>query len=177
MQKQDREKIKKYFKEYIFGFIFNDIQSGIKGKANFLTALGLLCYTEFMGGLMNGGFAQGRATSNFNTFFDFLGSKYKNFRSSHNVYKIYRCGMAHEYFIKGNFTIYMRGGSPGVAIGPDGRYLFFVENYFKDFKKACHKFYRQILKEINPAILNIIQSNQLSGSRTSSNAQVLTGGN
>ena len=129
MQKQDREKIKKYFKEYIFGFIFNDIQSGIKGKANFLTALGLLCYTEFMGGLMNGGFAQGGATSNFNTFFDFLGSKYKNFRSSHNVYKIYRCGMAHEYFIKGNFTIYMRGGSPGVAIGPDGRYLFFVENY------------------------------------------------
>jgi len=38
-----------FFKEYIFGFIYHDINSAIDGKANFLAALGLLCYTEFLG--------------------------------------------------------------------------------------------------------------------------------
>ena len=42
---------------------------GIKpGGGNFLAALGLLCYTEFAGGLKNDDFSRGKAKANFNSF-------------------------------------------------------------------------------------------------------------
>src|SRR5258708_32518886 len=68
------------------------------GGGNFLAALGLLCYTEFPGKLKynkkkkNG---TGCASENFNCFFDDIGPEYTAFRAAgHNVYNVYRCGLA-----------------------------------------------------------------------------------
>jgi hypothetical protein len=138
-------------------FIFRDLEREIQlakadgnalrtpgvhpGGGNFLAALGLLCYTEF-GGKLRFGFKRkdGRdyASKNFNGFFDLLGPEYKAFREDHDVYGIFRCGLVHEYYVKDSTDIAMlaRGTGPGIRIGNDGRYLFVVESYFNDLRKA-----------------------------------------
>jgi len=113
---------------------------GHTGGGNFLAALGLLAYTEFAGKLKynckkeNG---ESWASENFNRFFDELGIEYNNFRNTHDVYNIFRCGLAHEYYVKKSCTIFMIKGEEKCGIGRlDGRYYFVVERYFEDFKCA-----------------------------------------
>jgi len=139
-------------------FIFSDIERELQlartdpakldalgvnsGGGNFLAALGLLCYTEFAGKLKyNRKKTNGKdsAADNFNLFFDDLGTEYKTFRILGNdVYGIFRCGLAHEYYVKRNCTIAMlwQGTRPGIGKDPCGTYWFIVEKYFQDFKKA-----------------------------------------
>jgi hypothetical protein len=115
------------------------------GAGNLLAALGLLCYTEFCGWLKfncrkNDGSPAPK--QNFNAFFDTLGSGmyYAAFRAQHNVYDIFRCGMAHEYFVKRDFTIYMLdGGGANIGIAYDvgtKHYDFIVERYHLDLSAA-----------------------------------------
>ncbi len=116
------------------------------GGGNFLAALGLLCYTEFGGKLRFGSkLNDGRdhASKNFNEFFDLLGDEYKDFRvkqkkHNHDVYNIFRCGLVHEYYVKHSTDIAMlaRGAGPGIRIKEDGRYVFVVERYFNDLRRA-----------------------------------------
>ena len=111
------------------------------GGGNFLAALGLLCYTEF-GGKLQFGVTRPNGTdvasANFNQFFDLLGTDYQSFRAKHNVYDIFRCGLAHEYYVKNSCTIAMLAGGPGPGIGTDssGRYFLIVESYGRDLRKA-----------------------------------------
>ncbi|MCL4534997.1 MAG: hypothetical protein M1370_07565 [Bacteroidetes bacterium] len=140
-------------------FIFTDIERELQiaradhdrllcmgitpGGGNFLAALGLLCYTEFGGKLR---FCRKRddgkdfASENFNLFFDELGPGYKAFRQHHNVYDIFRCGLAHEYYVKKSCGIAMFGDedSPGIGIDPSGEYsyLFVVQSYNRDLRNA-----------------------------------------
>jgi len=136
-------------------FIFNDIEREIElaraseaapqalqaagvrpGGGNFLAALGLLCYTEFGGRLK---YNRPTASENFNLFFDDLGAGYKAFRKAgHNVYDIFRCGMAHEYMIKRPGAIAMLGAAApeGIRLMSDGRFEFIVERYYLDLKRA-----------------------------------------
>jgi hypothetical protein len=76
--------------------------------------------------------------SNFNKFFDSLGPDYGSFRTNHDVYNIFRCGLAHENYVKKSCTIKMLADGPGPGIGIDssGRYFFVVESYRRDLKKA-----------------------------------------
>ena len=188
--------VKQFFDDYVFGFIFSDIEremawaktqftimgdlhiKNLTGGGNFLCALGLLCYTEFMGGISTGSFSKGPDKSRFDAFFNLMGPDYEAFNRQINVYKIFRCGMVHEYFIKKSGVIYMLsggvnivstmsgdvgslGGAPSVLKGPvqygigildDGRYFFIVEQYYKDFAQACHKVYAQLMSSSNQAI-------------------------
>jgi len=111
------------------------------GGGNFLATLGLLCYTEF-GGKLQFGVKRPNGTDvasgNFNQFFDSIGPDYQSFRARHNVYDIFRCGLAHEYYVKKSCTIAMLAGGPGpgIGIGTSGRYFFVVESYCRDLKKA-----------------------------------------
>ncbi len=138
-------------------FIFSDVEREIQlaradgealralgvtpGGGNFLAALGLLCYTEFGGKLRFGvkrSDGSDVASANFNQFFDLLGPDYQKFRDQHNVYDIFRCGLAHEYYVKKSCTICMLAGGPGPGLGidPSGRYFFVVESYSRDLRKA-----------------------------------------
>jgi hypothetical protein len=68
-----------------------------------------------------------------------LGTDYKTFRILGNdVYGIFRCGLAHEYYVKGNCTIFMLSQGSRLGIGKDscGTYWFIVEKYFQDFNRA-----------------------------------------
>lgn len=136
-------------------FIFSDVEREIQlaradgaalralgatpGGGNFLAALGLLCYTEFGGKLrfdVKRADGSDVASANFNQFFDLLGPDYRAFRAQHDVYNIFRCGLAHEYYVKKSCTIAMLAGGPGPGLRTDtgGRYLFVVESYCRDLK-------------------------------------------
>ena len=110
------------------------------GGENFLAALGLLCYTEFGGKLRFNVTRKGKdvASANFNHFWDLLGAPYQALRARHNVYDIFRCGLAHEYYVKKSCTIDMlaRGAGSGIGGESSGRYFFAVESYCRDLKKA-----------------------------------------
>lgn len=113
------------------------VRAGIEpGGGNFLSALGLLCYTEFGGKLK---YNCKHASENFNRFFDDLGPSYKAFRAAgHNVYDIFRCGLAHEYYVKQTCTIAMldTNAPVGIFVHSDGRYWFVVEKYCDDLERA-----------------------------------------
>jgi hypothetical protein len=109
------------------------------GGGNFLAALGLLCYTEFAGKLRFGvkrPDGSDVASANFNQFFDLLGADYQAFRTGEKVYDVFRCGLAHEYYVKKNCSIYMLGDGAGIGKEPGGRYFFTVEAYCRDLKAA-----------------------------------------
>lgn len=119
-----------------------------QGGGNFLAALGLLCYTEFMGGIKRGIFKIDESKNNFNSFFKYLGKEYEYFLNKHDVYKIFRCGLAHEYYVKKSCVIAMMKNGENIGIGQDnnGRYYFVVEKYFEDFKKACNELQSKIYR-------------------------------
>jgi hypothetical protein len=109
------------------------------GGGNFLAALGLLCYTEFGGKLK---YRRKMASENFNTFFDYLGPDYKAFRADfkrqNEVYEIFRCGLAHEFYVKKSCDITMLASRPGAGIGRSSavRFFFVVESYCCDLRRA-----------------------------------------
>jgi hypothetical protein len=148
-------KIDAFFLVYVFGFIATDIRREIhqaragKTAGNFLCALGLLCYTEVLGGVKRGTLARGQGKANFDAFFSDLGQEYGGLLSSGvNVYEIFRCGMAHEYLIKGGAVVKMLKNSEpaGIARVPGGYYLC-VERYFEDFLAAARRLHADLLAD------------------------------
>ena len=195
-----------FFDQYVSGYILADIEREIawakssqtvatpkrtySGAGNYLCALGLLCYTEFMGAILLNTFSES-SHHLFNACFALLGKDYDAFdqllsrEPSFNdpnkplsVYEVFRCGMAHEYFIKKSGVIFMLGGNihmaattdidrptlhpaPSMLIGPvssglgrleDGRYYFIVEKYYEDFSNACNLIRQTILSRPDPTI-------------------------
>jgi hypothetical protein len=190
-----KQEVRSYFDDYVFGFIFSDIKreialakSGIeipgetrsyKGGGNFLCALGLLCYTEFIGGIYTQSFTEGTDKSRFDAFFNLMGPYYQEFNRQVDVYKVFRCGMAHEYLVKKSCVICMLSDptvsidfitnkaslhtAPSAYTGPvqygigfldDPQYesFFVVEKYFEDFANTCHIVYDQLMNSPNPMI-------------------------
>lgn len=155
-----RDDIRRFFDEYVFGFIFGDIRREIelarsgKTAGNLLAALGLLCYTEVMGGIERGTLAPGNGRQNFETFFKWLGPDYESFLETEDAYEMLRCGMAHEYLVKGVAQISMvkANGTPGVAVDKYDTYHFNVERYFEDFERACRELYDKLMRRGDPTL-------------------------
>jgi hypothetical protein len=163
------------FSKYIDGWMFEDIQRELdlvrKGKkaGNVICALALLSYTEFMGSLIpNTG--KRKPKENFDLFLSRMGEEYNKVLSLINVYDIFRCGLSHEYFVKGACTIVMLNSSSGqikvkgqlenngqlpsslikkphkcgIGKAKNGSYYFIVEKYFEDFKGACKSLEKEL---------------------------------
>lgn len=158
---------KQFFKEYIFGFIFNDIQAAIDGKANYLAALGLVAYTEFMGGLISGNLGQqGQSRKRFYAFLDRLGSPYQEIRKQREFVKVYsniRCGLAHAYFINQDSVVQMtigdgHGNTCGIEVDVATEVVWFVvERYWQDFKKAVKTYHKALIQDQDPVLLSKFQ--------------------
>ncbi len=151
------QEVRRYFDEYVFGFIRADIQreidlarSGDSG-GNFLAALGLLCYTEFMGSMVTKG--RGSYTKMFRTFFRMMGEEYRQLidEKDIDVYRVFRSGMAHAYFAK-DCDIKMLDNDylAGIVVEQDGEYLFIVEKYFEDFMAACEALCGTMIADPDP---------------------------
>jgi hypothetical protein len=105
-----------------------------------MAALSLLSYTEFAGRLKLDDFSDSNSRKCFDAFFGDLGPDYAHLLGKHNVYKILRCGLAHEYFVKKSCTIAMLSSHPQPGDQWDeARYIFIVESYFNDFRNALDR--------------------------------------
>jgi len=54
------------------------------------------------------------------------------------VYDVFRCRLAHEYYVKKSCVIAMlaSGSGPGIGRDSSGRLVFIVESYCRDLKQA-----------------------------------------
>jgi hypothetical protein len=155
-----------FFTEYIFGYIYRDIEAAINAKANYLVALGLVAYTEFMGGLVAGTLGQSRhSKERFYKFFDLLGPAYKSVRQKREVTKVYtniRCGLAHAYFIDQDSVVKMSadefwGKSCGIEVGVNGEVYFVVERYWQDFQVAARSYHQDLVTRRDPKSLALFR--------------------
>lgn len=150
------------FESNVFTFIEADIRREVNlarlraacdhcgtspGGGNFLAALGLLAYTEFLGSFVTGKFGSRWARRNFEAFYGRLGPEYVKFGETLNVYDVFRCGMVHEYTVKHSTTIAMLRGAESCGVGrqPDGRLFFVVEHYLDDFMTAARALYDSLI--------------------------------
>jgi hypothetical protein len=143
------EQVAKFFDEIVFGFIYHDLEAAICGKANYLAALGLVAYTEFMGGLVDGTLGKpGKSRHRFRAFLTRMGSEYA--KKADSIYTESRSGLVHSYFIVQQSVVQMHIGSGhGLTSGVeehDGKTYFIVEKYFRDFKAACERYYSCLLR-------------------------------
>ena len=170
-----------FFDNTIRGFIYNDIEKCIKAEANHVVALALLSYTEFIGGLISGNLGKnGHAEKNFGRALKLFPEEYRKVNSSiqlryvdkgepithpTGIYNVFRCGLVHEYFIKGHVLIHNNpDGHADEHIGilrkehiiefpaeiglppyPSIYLEFHTNEYFRDFKSAVGKIINLLL--------------------------------
>lgn len=172
---RSKEDIINYFHEFIFGFICHDIERCIEAKANYVVALALLSYTEYIGGLVSGNLGlrdRGIPTRNFKKALKYFPKEYDNIDSSIKVeykddkgeaitetgiYSLFRCGMVHEYFIKGESVIHNDPCGPTKShigiIKTAGKFEFHTNEYYRDFGLAIMKIYKMLIIDSNPILL------------------------
>ena len=139
-------------------FINNDIPAAINGKANYLAALGLSTYTEILGGLYCGDLSGNKHNLNQNYICfikDFFRTDYVKVNNElkkaglNGLYGAVRSGLTHEYFIKKISKIEMNNPNPmncGITYDPNTtpQIVFYVNQYFEDFKSAFEEYYNQL---------------------------------
>ena len=185
-----RDDIKDHFDEFIFGFIYHDIDRCIRARANYVVALALLSYTEYLGGLISGNLGskhKGIPSSNFKKALKYFPNEYDSIdlalkieypdksgkiQKDNGIYGVFRCGLVHEYFVKGLATINNNpdGHAVGVRIGieikaipPEDplykvsqkRLLFRTNEYFRDFKLAAEKIYQELVTAFDAGQLSV----------------------
>lgn len=158
------QRVLRFFDEYIFGFMRNDIDAAIRGKANFLAALGLVSYTEVLGGLVTGNAGKrGCAAENFRAFLPYLGSDYQALETKGvDLYDTVRCGLVHQYFIKGGATIWMNANAPcGIFAGMDAPTYFIVNVYRDHFFSGAARYRNELIDAANA----VLRANFESGAR------------
>lgn len=125
--------------------MFHDVKVCIDGGANFSAALSLSVYTDALGGLINGNLAEtGVSELNYTTFLKRMGYSPA---AAKKYYIAVRCGLAHQYFIKGEHTIGKwtpEVGSKGIREALDV-ICFINEAYFEEFKKAYFDYKAELL--------------------------------
>ena len=188
MQRSDWH-IADFIHTYIEGFIYNDIERCIKAEASHVVALALLSYTEFIGGLISGNLGKkGHTGENFGRALELFPEEYRKVDSSiqlqdfdkgepkprrTGIYEVFRCGLVHEYFIKGHVLIYNNpDGHADEHIGilrkehiiefpaeiglppyPSIYLEFHTNEYFRDFKSAVGKIIKLLLIDRDEKLL------------------------
>ncbi|MGC1132361.1 MAG: hypothetical protein WA941_06035 [Nitrososphaeraceae archaeon] len=162
-------KMRMVYLDTIRKYMFDDIQVAIDGKANYLAALGLSTYTENLGGLYCDDLQRGSGNhyiSFINNYFPKCYGQVDNqlrATSKGSLYKIVRCGLVHEYFMKAESTVTIGVSSKvscGIIYDPSKRpaLLFVVDIYFEDFKKAFSDYYNDLVGATGKATNTKLQS-------------------
>lgn len=163
------DEIRLFFAEYIRGFMFSDVRAVIAAKANFGAALMLLSYTEVLGGLSTGDLGlDGKSRANFEAGLRSMvwngdAAYYSGFsvwleesgtKKEASAYKIFRCGVVHEYFAKG--LVLIHNNPDGLCIPADQgfgwvdeagvpRLRLHTNAYLRDFEQAFNSLESRVL--------------------------------
>jgi len=147
LNSEDRQLVEKFWERYVYGFIFGDLTRSARcGRANFLVALGLMCYTDYFGKLMTGKQDPHR---NFCSFLKEYLPAYSMQREM--IYKEVRCGLVHEYFPV-NLEVIGRKRVPLVPPSiwqESGRWKIAVDDFIEDLKEAANKFKQDLLNGVH----------------------------
>lgn len=136
--------------------------------ANYLVALGLVCYTEIMGHEVLKFRKLSHGLKHSKEAFDLFLGEYMGYRDlldKHPIFDWFRCGLCHEFtiklkdggtesgpfhffsgtnneaeFLKNNFNV---DPTRGIAIAPNGKRILFIEPYLKDFRSGVEKFLKE----------------------------------
>ncbi len=137
-----------FIEEIVKKLMYDDIEEAIKGKANFLAALGLMAYTEFMGKLITGDTGSSSYNKpNFEEFIELFPEEYKEHR--YYLWNM-RNNLVHDYIVK-KVRINNNPDDPKgehdyelscALFNNEGE--FNVNQYFKDFKKAVEKYLEKV---------------------------------
>lgn len=134
-------------------YTFEDIKKAISVSANYLAALGLSTYTENLGGLYSGNL-QTNLGDNYISFIEhYFPASYTTVHTQlpGGLYKVVRCGLVHEYFMKVHSTVIIGNASSlncGIvydAISKPPKLEFIVDHYFNDYRDAFKKYYDDLL--------------------------------
>jgi hypothetical protein len=147
-----------WLEKFVEGFMFHDVDACINGGANFAAALTLNVYTDALGGLIKGQLAERNVSEpNYTAFLSRMGYTPDE---CHEYYVTVRCGLAHQYFIKGENTI----GNMTLALGGKGirkvdDVLYFInKTYFDEFKTAYFAYKTELLAGTSPLPVNFDQA-------------------
>ena len=142
------------FMDTLQKYTFEDIEKAIGVSANYLAALGLSTYTENLGGLYRGNL-QTNVSNNYISFIeDYFPPCYKavhnQLSTKGGLYKVVRCGLVHEYFMKISSTVTVGSVNPlscGIVYNTSNKppLEFNVDRYFSDYKDAFKKYYDDLL--------------------------------
>lgn len=131
-----------------------EIEASIRGRANFLSALGLSCYTEYIGGLSRKKLKTGESKKNYNCGLKLMGEKYAKlvgkYKGENSMYIRVRCGLVHEYFIKKSSIVWREREPPsgcGIEVDNGGVIIFYSRKYFNDLKGAIAKLIERSKKD------------------------------
>jgi hypothetical protein len=138
-----RDKADRFLRIIGEAFMAHDIQAAIDGKANFLAALGLLTYTEILGGIILGKL-DARPKEKFNAFVPYLGRAYqaadqRAIDAGQKGLWSFRNVMVHSYGLKVEGSIRMQcsgEGHAGLEYSEAAGWDFCVDRYLKDFLAA-----------------------------------------
>ena len=151
-------------------YMYDDIDKAIKEAANYLVALGLSTYTENLGGLYCGDLKNNLGDHYIEFIKKYFPSPYAavdtklKTLSKGGLYKVVRCGLVHEYFMKVESTVTISGvnqASCGIVYDTSKKpsLEFIVDKYFEDFKNAFERYRDDLLGTINKPPIKILQTN------------------
>jgi hypothetical protein len=161
------------YMDTIRDYMFKDIQTAIKGNANYLAALGLSTYTENLGGLYCGDLQENLGDHYMSFINKYFPQDYGNVdtqlkkldvtKRKHPMYEIVRSGLVHEYFMKAESIVTI--GTTNVTCGiiydtsKNPSLIFVVDKYFEDFKNAFNTYFDDLFGTQNKAADAELQSN------------------
>ncbi len=170
------DQVRAEFHRLFLEWMCNDLDSGIRGKANYLVALGLFSYLEVLGGMVNGrGGLRERPGDNFEEAVKLLPQPYQDLNQkivvhhpdqadSGGLYGVFRCGLAHEYSPKGLAVVVNDPGrteEPHEGIKadrtPEGHPYVAVFNnaLLRDFKAAAEAVCKRLEADEEPLMSNV----------------------
>jgi hypothetical protein len=143
---EDRQLVEVFWKEFVDGYMFNDLENCVRlAHANYMVALGEMCYIDFFGKLMTG--KERASYNNFTTFVKeylptyatnpldpkdaaFLGRLYGEFRS----------GLVHSYFPKNVDVVAVMKvlPNPPSIWQESGKWKIVVADFLDELKKAAY---------------------------------------
>lgn len=145
VSEDDRKLIESFWKEYIDGFIFNDLNNCVRAGANYLVALGEMCYIDFLGKLMTG--KANNSQGNFKRFVRAYLPQYSRRVFLNKLYREFRSGLVHAYFPENVDVVAVMKPLP---VPPSiwrerGKWKIVVADFLDEFKKAADALKKDLL--------------------------------
>jgi len=144
VSEDDHKLIESFLKEYIDGFIFNDLNKCVRTGANYLVALGEMCFIDFLGKLMTG---EEGSKRNFKTFVVTYLPTYAEATFLEDLYIEFRSGLVHSYFPENVDVIAVMKPlpSPPSIWRESGKWKIVVADFLDEFKKAADALEKDLL--------------------------------